>query len=176
MKKRIGSIGIVILAFSILLSACGINNKSNETASSNNGVENAFDAINDSMGDGLPEETMNNEENDLLESYQFGDWSNDMMIKKMSEPEGNQTVLNTKANTDEIQVLYLWEDGNVPAATSFTESMTGYFDEYDFRPYVTILPVKEGVTSKGAVALMAGGAYQFRGNYTDSLPTAVALR
>ena len=23
---------------------------------------------------------------------------------------------------------------------------------------------------------MAGGAYQFRGNYTDSLPTAAALR
>ena len=29
---------------------------------------------------------------------------------------------------------------------------------------------------KGAVVLMAGGAYQFRGNYTDSLPTAAALR
>lgn len=30
--------------------------------------------------------------------------------------------------------------------------------------------------AKGAVVLMAGGAYQFRGNYTDALPTAAALR
>ena len=54
--------------------------------------------------------------------------------------------------------------------------MTGYFDDWDFRPYVTAIPVAKGVTPKGAVVLMAGGAYQFRGNYTDSLPTAAALR
>ena len=54
--------------------------------------------------------------------------------------------------------------------------MTGYFDDWDFRPYVTAIPVREGVQPKGAVVLMAGGAYQFRGNYTDSLPTAAALR
>ncbi len=54
--------------------------------------------------------------------------------------------------------------------------MTGYFDDWDFRPYVTAIPVKQGTTPKGAVVLMAGGAYQFRGNYTDALPTAAALR
>lgn len=54
--------------------------------------------------------------------------------------------------------------------------MTGYFDNWDFRPYVTAIPVRTGVQPKGAVVLMAGGAYQFRGNYTDSLPTAAALR
>lgn len=54
--------------------------------------------------------------------------------------------------------------------------MTGYFDPYDFRPYVTAIPVKEGVAVKGAVVLMAGGAYQLRGDYTDTLPTAVHLR
>ena len=54
--------------------------------------------------------------------------------------------------------------------------MSGYFDDWDFRPYVTAIPVPEGVAPKGAVVLMAGGAYQFRGNYTDSLPTAAALR
>ena len=53
--------------------------------------------------------------------------------------------------------------------------MTGYFDSWDFRPYVTAIPVRTGVQPKGAVVLMAGGAYQFRGNYTDSLPTAAAL-
>ena len=75
-----------------------------------------------------------------------------------------------------IQALYLWEEGNVPAKTQFTAAMTGYFDNWDFRPYVTAIPVRTGVQPKGAVVLMAGGAYQFRGNYTDSLPTAAALR
>ena len=64
----------------------------------------------------------------------------------------------------------------MPAKTEFTKNMTGYFDDYDFRPYVTAIPVREGVQPKGTVVLMAGGAYQFRGNYTDSLPTAAALR
>ena len=41
---------------------------------------------------------------------------------------------------------------------------------------LTAIPVRDGVQPKGAVVLMAGGAYQFRGNYTDSLPTAAALR
>lgn len=48
----------------------------------------------------------------------------------------------------------------------FTESMTGYFYNYDFRPFVTAIPVREGVKPKGAVVLMAGGAYQFRGRHT----------
>lgn len=84
--------------------------------------------------------------------------------------------MNTDADPDNIQVLYLWEEENVPAKTTFTKDMTGYFDDWDFRPYVTAIPVAKGVTPKGAVVLMAGGAYQFRGNYTDSLPTAAALR
>ena len=94
----------------------------------------------------------------------------------MPEPEQNDTVLNTDADPDNIQVLYLWEEEKVPAKTTFTKDMTGYFDDVDFRPYVTAIPVRKGVTPKGAVVLMAGGAYQFRGNYTDSLPTAAALR
>ena len=77
---------------------------------------------------------------------------------------------------EEIQVLYLWEEGNAPAVTEFTEDMDGYFDEWDFRPYVTVIAVRKGTSPKGAVVLMAGGAYQFRGNYTDSLSTAAALR
>jgi hypothetical protein len=44
--------------------------------------------------------------------------------------------------------------------------MTGYFYNYDFRPFVTAIPVREGVKLKGAVVLMAGGAYQFRGRHT----------
>ena len=118
---------------------------------------------------------------DFPEEYDYGsgrisDWSSEWMLKKMPEPKGNETVLNTAADPKRIQALYLWEEGNVPAVTEFTEDMSGYFDEWDFRPFVTAIPVREGVEPKGAVVLMAGGAYQFRGNYTDALPTAAALR
>ena len=54
--------------------------------------------------------------------------------------------------------------------------MTGCFDSWDFLPYVTAIPVREGVQPKGAVVLMAGGSYQFRGNYTDALDVARAVR
>lgn len=36
--------------------------------------------------------------------------------------------------------------------------------------------MREGVTPRGAVVLLAGGAYMVRGNYTDTLPTAAHLR
>lgn len=118
---------------------------------------------------------------DFPEAYVYGsgrisDWNQGYASKRMPEPEGNQTVLNTVADSTKFQALYLWEEGNVPAVTEFTENMTGYFDEWDFRPYVTAIPMREGVKAKGAVVLMAGGAYQFRGNFTDALTTAAALR
>ena len=118
---------------------------------------------------------------DFPDAYNFGsgkisDYFRAAMLQKMPEPAGNNTVLNTAADPANIQVLYLWEEGNVPARTKFTQDMTGYFDDWNFRPYVTAIPVRDGVKPKGAVVLMAGGAYQFRGNYTDSLPTAAALR
>ena len=114
--------------------------------------------------------------NEFGSTYNYGsgkisEYSQSMMLKKMPTPKSNETVLNTKADASKIQVLYLWETNNVPAKTKFTKEMAGYFDNYNFRPYVTSIPVKP----KGAVVLMAGGAYQFRGNYTDALPTAGAL-
>lgn len=118
---------------------------------------------------------------DFPAEYNYGsgkieDYSRSMMTAKMPLPHGNETVLNTAADPTRIQALYLWEERNVPARTTFTAAMTGYFDNWDFRPYVTAIPVRAGVQPKGAVVLMAGGAYQFRGNYTDALPTAAALR
>lgn len=168
----------------------------------NNQLEEGLDAIEDAIGKGKDSDSENNSQSaskgetdmqegssdntigtpdDFSAAYDFGsgkisDFSRNYMLKKMPEPEQNDTVLNTDADPDNIQVLYLWEEGNVPAKTEFTKDMTGYFDDWDFRPYVTAIPVKKGVTPKGAVVLMAGGAYQFRGNYTDSLPTAAALR
>ena len=107
----------------------------------------------------------------LMSELSYGD-----QYRKLPEPEGDQTVMNTAPDTSGIQVLYLWEKDNMPSSTVFSEDIEGYFDKYDFRPYVTAMPAREGTEIKGAVVLMAGGAYQFRGNYTDTLPTAAHLR
>lgn len=118
---------------------------------------------------------------DFPVAYNYGsgiqsEWGYNGLYRKLPEPEDNQTVFNTAPDPSKIQVLYLWEEGNVPAQTEFTENMTGYYDSYDFRPYVTAIPVREGTPVKGAVVLLAGGAFQLRGNYTDTLPTAAHLR
>lgn len=183
------------LAAVIGLPLTGCGQKSGETTGS--GMENRVAAIEDAMTKSSESSTANSTPIDDLRSgsstetiaapddfpaaYQYGsgkieDYSRNDMLKKMPEPAGNHTVSNTAADSSKIQVLYLWEKDNVPARTNFTADMTGYFDTYDFRPYVTAIPVRSGVQPKGAVVLMAGGAYQFRGNYTDSLPTAAALR
>ena len=192
---------IVMLGLAALLGSTVYGNVSVIKAE-NNQLEEGLDAIEDAIGKGKDSDSENNSqsaskgETDMQEgssdntigtpddfpaAYDFGsgkisDFSRNYMLKKMPEPEQNDTVLNTDADPDNIQVLYLWEEENVPAKTTFTKDMTGYFDDWDFRPYVTAIPVRKGVTPKGAVVLMAGGAYQFRGNYTDSLPTAAALR
>lgn len=71
---------------------------------------------------------------DFPAEYSFGsgkisDYSRNVIMKKLPEPDENETVLNTAADPDKIQVLYLREEGNVPARTKLTENMTGYFDQ-----------------------------------------------
>lgn len=191
-------IQLLIISFFIvcILASCGV---AGSPTTGNDGLKDGLSAIEDAMGagtgkatgkatgknmddlrEGTSEDTVATPE-DFPEVYDYGsgkisDYDRSAMLKKMPKPKGNETVLNTAADPENIQVLYLWEKDNVPAETTFTEDMTGYFDNWDFRPYVTAIPVKDGVTPKGAVVLMAGGAYQFRGNYTDALPTAAALR
>ena len=103
----------------------------------------------DDLRDGSSKDTTPTPD-DFPEAYNYGsgkiaDYSRTAMLQKLPEPAGNETVLNTAADPANIQVLYLWEEGNVPAKTQFTQDMTGYFDSWDFRPYVTAIPVREGV-------------------------------
>lgn len=188
MKKTLA----ICLGLALILTLCGTF--AGALASE---VENGIDAIEDAMmkgntntssffdgmddlREGTSADTVPTPD-DFPSKYNYGsgkiqDYSRDNMLRRLSEPEGNATVLNTAADPEHIQALFLWEEDNVPTKTRFTENMTGYFDSWNFRPYVTAIPVRTGVQPKGAVVLMAGGAYQFRGNYTDSLPTAAALR
>ena len=191
--RQIPKFILLVLAI-CMLTAC--TEKENKTAD-NSEFENGLSAIEKAMGEGKPgDNTDRSGKEDVKEgtskdtvatpedfpsAYNYGsgkirDYKRSAMLKKMPKPEGNETVASAGADPENIQVLYLWEEDNVPAVTTFTKDMTGYFDNWNFRPYVTAIPVKNGVTPKGAVVLMAGGAYQFRGNYTDALPTAAALR
>ena len=80
--------------------------------------------------DGTSEDTLATPE-DFPEAYDYGSgllngWNYHDMYRRLPEPEGNQTVLNTNPDAGGFQALYLWERGNVPARTEFTEDMTGY--------------------------------------------------
>lgn len=66
----------------------------------------------------------------------------------------------------------MWEEGKVPATTIYTQNTGNYFDDPDFRPYVTTFPAAEGIPIKGAVVICAGGAFQFR---SESEGTPIAL-
>ena len=117
---------------------------------------------------------------DFPAAYDYGSgtmagWRSDLLTRRLPEPQGNQTVSNTAPDPSRIQALYLWETDNVPARTQWPER-GAYYDTRDFRPYLTAIPVREGTPIQGAVVLLAGGAFQVRGNYTDTLPTAAQLR
>ena len=185
---------IRLIALTILLpiAICGCSPQvNNETASDGNTMDHEDSASSADLGssetgqiktettyevrDGISGFTLKYD--DLPSDYQVSsDFSYESMSQRPPIPDGIQTVLNSIPNPEQVEVFYLWEEGNAPAQTNVTSNMMDYYDPYDFRPYVTALTVPEGVEAKGAVVLLAGGAFQFRGDYTDTLPTAVQLR
>ena len=87
----------------------------------------------------------------------------------------NNTVANAAADPHNQQTLYLWEEGNAPAATEYTKNNGSYADNPDFRPYLVTFPVPEGTPVKGAVLICAGGAFQFRSDQNEGTPVAQEL-
>lgn len=87
----------------------------------------------------------------------------------------SNTVAAAIPTPGEQQVLYLWEEGNAPAATEYTVNNGRYSDDPDFRPYLTYFPVPEGIKIKGAVLICAGGAFQYRSDWNEGSPVAKEL-
>lgn len=87
----------------------------------------------------------------------------------------SDTVASATADPHNQQTLYLWEEGNVPATTEYTQNNGNYADDPDFRPYIVTFPVPEGTEVKGAVLICAGGAFQFRSDNNEGTPVAQAL-
>lgn len=103
-------------------------------------------------------------------------WAQELGIAaETSLPGGGDTVLTASVDPHSKQVLYLWEEGNVPAVTEYTVNNGNYFDDPDFRPYLTFFPVPEETEIKGAVLICAGGAFQFRSDQNEGTPVAEDL-
>lgn len=79
---------------------------------------------------------------------------------------------NTQNSLQKIN--YLWNEGNIPATTLYTENNSNYFDAPDFRPNMVYYPAKEGRAVKGAVLICPGGAFQFRSE-NEGTPVAEYL-
>ena len=95
---------------------------------------------------------------------------------RIAAPEvGATTVASASVTPDEQQQFFLWEVGNVPHTTDYTVNDRGYFDDPDFRPYLTSYPVPEGTEVKGAVLICSGGAFQFRSDQPEGVEVAEAL-
>lgn len=85
------------------------------------------------------------------------------------------TVASAVADSMNQQILYLWEEGNMPAVTQYTQNNGNYADDPDFRPYMVTFPVPEGTQVKGVVLICAGGAFQFRSDQNEGTPVAQEL-
>ncbi len=79
-----------------------------------------------------------------------------------------------RENTDS-DIIYLWNKGNMPKTTNYTENNGNYFDEPGFEPYMTIYNVPEGVKVKGAMLVSPGGAFMFRSENTEGKEVAEAF-
>lgn len=106
------------------------------------------------------------------------DWARELGLgDQAAAPEAGQgnTVATAQVTPGEQQVLYLWEEGNAPATTEYTVNNGSYFDDPDFRPYLTSYPVPDGVKIKGAVLICPGGAFQFRSDQPEGVDVAEVL-
>lgn len=126
----------------------------------------------------VSENTLSLSRNDVADSEEeVRQWAESLGLNTEAEiPENNSdTVANAIADPNNQQTLYLWEEGNVPAITEYTENNGNYFDDPDFRPYIVTFPVPEETETKGAVLICAGGAFQFRSDQNEGTPVAQAL-
>lgn len=80
-----------------------------------------------------------------------------------------------REDVDGEDMIYLWNGDNVPTETVYTENDNDYFDDPDFRPYMTVYDVPEGVDVKGAMLVSPGGAFLFRSEITEGSNVAEAF-
>lgn len=80
-----------------------------------------------------------------------------------------------RENVDDEDMIYLWEEDNIPTETEYTVNDNDYFDNPGFRPYMTIYNVPEGTEIKGAMLVSPGGAFIFRSELQEGSNVAEAF-
>lgn len=126
----------------------------------------------------VSDNTLSLSRNDVAESEdEIRQWAESLNLNVESDMPDSQsdTVANATADPRNQQTLYIWEKGNAPATTEYTQNNGSYADDPDFRPYIVTFPVPEGTKVKGAVLICAGGAFQFRSDNNEGTPVAQAL-
>ena len=116
--------------------------------------------------------------NDVTDSEdEIRQWAESLNLNVENDMPSNQsdTVATATADPHNQQTLYLWEEGNAPATTEYTQNNGNYADDPDFRPYIVTFPVPEETEIKGAVLICAGGAFQYRSDQMEGTPVAQAL-
>lgn len=107
----------------------------------------------------VSDNTLSLSRNDVAESEdEIRQWAESLNLNVESDMPDSQsdTVANATADPRNRQTLYLWEKGNAPATTEYTQNNGNYADDPDFRPYIVTFPVPEGTEVKGAVLICAG--------------------
>lgn len=114
-------------------------------------------------------------------AQEITDWAENLGLDQTDTENQNtgsgdiQTVADGQVDPAAGQTFYLWEEGNMPAVTEYTENNGSYSDDPDFRPTVRSFPMPEGTDVKGAVLICAGGAFQYRSDQYEGTPVAEAL-
>ncbi|MBQ3588095.1 MAG: alpha/beta hydrolase fold domain-containing protein [Oscillospiraceae bacterium] len=108
---------------------------------------------------------------------EVGTWVRSMHINvPYYQPERPaDTLAAVPADKNNQQVLYIWEQDNMPAFTEYTNNDKYYYDAPGFRPYTVTYPVPEGVPVKGAMVICPGGAFMFRSEINEGEPVAIEL-
>lgn len=126
----------------------------------------------------VSDNTLSLSRNDVADSEdEIRQWAESLNLNVENDMPGNQsdTVSTAIADPHNQQTLYLWEEGNAPATTEYTQNNGNYADDPDFRPYIVTFPVPEETEVKGAVLICAGGAFQYRSDQNEGTPVAQAL-
>lgn len=87
--------------------------------------------------------------------------------------ETTDITFHDEPNPDIRQTIALWDEGNIPAQTIWTNSNPNG-DPRDFMPNMVSVPAAEGVPVKGAVMINPGGAFSYR-SPAEGLPVTEEL-
>lgn len=150
MRLKRNILGILVTVCMVSLSACG------------------------NTGKGLKGDNQNKALNNS-EAENHLDMGMEERVESKDDISVSGTVLEAEPDASLSQAFYLWEENNAPAVTEYTVNDQNYFDDPDFRPYLTSYPVPKGRTIKGAVLICAGGAFQFRSDESEGVMIAEEL-